>query len=153
VAASDKASPLVGAPLTTLVREFQERCKAAAIRTAADRQRVRDEVLHESGGISYDHMVSEFRKVARGLGWAPSATLKDFRHLFATNLENAGMPEHYRKYLMGQSPGRAAIITYTHLNQIRQRFEEAVERQFQPIVDAAVRRAAELGRPALAPTA
>ena len=48
------------------------------------------------------------------------------------------MPEHYRKFLLGQSPGRAAIVTYTHLNEIRRRFEEAVQRQFQPLVDAIV---------------
>ena len=71
----------------------------------------------------------------RRLQWPSTATIKDFRHLFATCLENAGMPEHYRKYLMGQSPGRAAIVTYTHLNEIRQRYEEAVLRQIQPLVD------------------
>jgi integrase len=94
--------------------------------------------------MTYDHIVNEFGKLAHLLGWPRSATLKDFRHLFATNLENAGMPEHYRKFLMGQSPGRAAITSYTHLNEIRQRFEEAVGRQIQPLINAVVRRSSEL---------
>jgi integrase len=138
--------PLIGGPLKMLVAEFQRRCAAAKIRTAAERQRVRDELLREAGGITYDHIVGEFSKIVRELGWPPSATIKDFRHLFATGLENAGIPEHYRKFLMGQSPGRAAIVTYTHLNEIHQRFDEAVQRQFQPLVDALRRRTAELAQ-------
>jgi hypothetical protein len=54
------------------------------------------------------------------------------------------MPEFYRRYLMGQSVGRTAIVNYTHLNEIRQRFEEAVERQFQSLVDVVARRTSEL---------
>ena len=65
--------------------------------------------------------------------------------MFATCLENAGMPEHYRKFLMGQSPGRAAIVTYTHLNEIRQRFNDAVEKTLRPLVDAIERRSRDLG--------
>ena len=63
-----------------------------------------------------------------------------FGHLVATCMENAGMPEHYRKFLLGQSPGRAAIVTYTHLNEIRQRFEETIEKSLQPLIDAIDRR-------------
>ena len=139
-------APLVGAPLKVLVAEFQRRCAAAKIRTAAERRRVRDQLLREAGSLTYDHIVTEFGQVARDLGWPRSATIKDFRHLFATGLENAGIPEHYRKFLMGQSPGRAAIVTYTHLNEIRQRLDEAVQRQFQPLVDALRRRTAELAQ-------
>ena len=51
------------------MKEFQRRCAAAGIRTAADRRRVRDQLLHEAGGITYDHIVTEFGKVARGLDW------------------------------------------------------------------------------------
>ena len=131
----------MGASLRTLVKEFQRRCTAPGIRTAADRHRVRDQLLHDAGGINYDVIVSEFGKVARALKWPQPATLKDFRHLAATCLENAGMPEHYRKFLLGQSPGRAAIVTYTHLNEIRQRFEEAVEKNLHPLIDAIDRRA------------
>jgi integrase len=136
--------PLVGMPLGTLTAEFQRRCAASGVRTAADRRHVRDQLLHDAGAINYDHVVTEFNRVVRALDWPRSATLKDFRHLFATGLENAGMPEHYRKFLMGQSSGRAAIVTYTHLNEIRPRFEEAVQRQFQPLIDVIVRRASEL---------
>jgi hypothetical protein len=70
--------------------------------------------------------------------------LKDVRHLFATTLGNAGMPEFYRRYLMGHSPGKAAIVTYTHLNELRIRYEEAVHRCFQPLVETVMQRIDEL---------
>ncbi len=136
---------LVGKSLDDLVQEFRHRCTAPKVSTAANRRRLRDRVLHDAGGITYDHIVAEFKKLARALGWPRSATIKDFRHLFATCLENAGMPEHYRKFLLGQSPGRAAIVTYTHLNEIRQRFNEAVEKTLSPLVEAIERRSRDLG--------
>jgi len=131
-----RQTSLAGGSLAAVVREYQQRCAARTVRTAVDRRRVRDQVLHDAGAMTYDHIVTEFRKVARSLSWPASATIKDFRHLFATCLENCGMPEHYRKFLMGQSPGRAAIVTYTHLNEIRQRFGEAVDKTLRSIVDA-----------------
>ena len=139
--------PLLGALLETIVEVFEQRCAATQVRTAAARQKARDQVLREAGGITYDHIVAEFRKVATRLAWPAQATLKDFRHLFATTLENAGVPEFYRRYLMGQSAGRAAIVTYTHLNELRERYEEAVQRKFQPLVDAVLRRTRALGLP------
>ncbi len=57
---------------------------------------------------------------------------------------NAGMPEYYRKYLMGNAFSKAAISNYTHLDQLRERYEEAIERQYQPIVEAITNRAIEL---------
>lgn len=145
VVANADTTPLLGAALQALVKEFQRRCAAPEIRTAADRQRVRGQILHDAGGINYDHIVTEFGKVARAVKWPQPATLKDFRHLAATCLENAGMPEHYRKFLLGQSPGRAAIVTYTHLNEIRQRFEEAVGKHLRPLIDVIDRRSQNLG--------
>ena len=136
--------PLVGASLETLVAEFQRRCRVGHGRTAIDRRRTRNQLLHDAGALNYDQVHGEFGKLTKQLKWPRRATLKDFRHLFATCLENAGMPEHYRKFLMGQSPGRAAIVTYTHLNEIQQRFDEAVRRQFQPVIDAVVQRTQDL---------
>lgn len=135
---------LVNASLAAIVDDFERRCAAAKDRSATARRKIRDRVFRDAGGITYDNILAEFRKVTTGLAWPANATLKDFRHLFATNLENAGMPEFYRRYLMGQSVGRTAIVNYTHLNEICQRFQEAVERQFQPLVDAVVRRTSEL---------
>ena len=74
--------------------------------------------------------------LAKQLAWPLGATLKDFRHLFATNLENAGVPESYRRFLMGHAPGRAAIVTYTHLNKVRDHYMRAVTNEFAPIVEA-----------------
>jgi hypothetical protein len=74
--------------------------------------------------------------LARRLGWPPQATLKDLRHLFATTLNNAALPESYRRYLMGQSPGKAALVAYTHLNELRQHFTAAAGRVWQPLLTA-----------------
>ncbi|NES72849.1 MAG: hypothetical protein F6K24_50470, partial [Okeania sp. SIO2D1] len=68
--------------------------------------------------------------------WPAAATLKDFRHLFATEMQNAGMPEHYRRYLMGHSPGRSAVLNYSHLNEVREQYERAVDLRLRPIVEA-----------------
>jgi integrase len=127
-----------------MVKEFERRCGAATASTAAQRRLIRDRLFHEAGGMNYDHIATEFGKVSRRLGWPKLATIKDFRHLAATCLENAGMPEHYRKFLLGQSPGRAAIVTYTHLNTIREKFDAAATGEFRALIEAIERRTAEL---------
>ena len=58
---------------------------------------------------------------------------------------NAGMPEIYRRYLMGHALGKASIITYSHLNDLRRHYELAVHSQLQPVVDAVIQRIDELG--------
>lgn len=140
VAASEFSGGLIGSPYSTLVKQFQSRCGNSSGRTAAERQLVRDRLFHEAGGLNYDHIATEFGKISRRLGWPRSATIKDFRHLAATCLENAGMPEHYRRFLLGQSPGRAAIVTYTHLNEIREKFDAAAGSVLRPLVEAIDRR-------------
>ena len=54
------------------------------------------------------------------------------------------MPELYRSYLMGHTLGKAAIVHYSHINQVRERYEEAVTRSFSPLVTAVTRRVKEL---------
>ena len=97
--------PLLGSGLSGLVDQYHRHCGWARSAGAAGRARLRDEVLRDAGGIRYDHVEAEFAGLSRRLGWPASATLKDFRHLFATGMENAGVPEHYRRYLMGHAPG------------------------------------------------
>lgn len=134
-------------PLTTskelLIKRFQEH-RGQAIQTAAQLRTARDKLLAGTGQLTYDHIRSEFSKLARRLGWPPAATVKDFRHLFATNLENAGVPESYRRFYMGHAPGREAIVNYTHLNKIREHFLHAVEREFSLFVNAIEQRTNEL---------
>jgi len=86
--------------------------------------------------LDYDHVQGEFAKLAKGLGWPVSATLKDLRHLFATMLNNAGMPESYRRYLMGHSPGKAAILAYTHLDQLRRHYSAAIRQEWPGLITA-----------------
>jgi integrase len=137
-------APLAGSSLANLEEEFQERWRKAVKLTAAQKLQLRDAILHEAGGLNYDHIEGEFKRVARQLNWPAAATVKDFRHLFSSLLENAGVPEFYRRYLMGQSPGKAAIVNYTHLNKVKEHYEQAVRREFGPITNAIDKRAREL---------
>ena len=141
-----RESPLLqGTSQEDLRTMYAQRCGQRSCRSAADRLRIRDQLFREVGGLCYDHIEHEFRRIARQLHWTPSATLKDFRHLFSTTLQNAGMPEFYMRYLMGHSPGREAIVAYSHLNELRERYQEAVERELRPLVTAVTRQAARLG--------
>jgi hypothetical protein len=131
---SEKA-PWRGASLAELVAEFRKRCGAAGSPHAAERVRLRDALLHEAGGIRYDHVEQEFHSLTRDLKWPPQATLKDFRHLFATTMASAALPEAYRRYLMGHAPERAAITAYTHLAELRRHYTEAVRREWTPLIE------------------
>ncbi len=128
--------PLHRATLLELKDEFDRRCCKQPSLSAADRLRIRDTMLRDAGGIQYDHIEHEFQGLSAQLKWPDSATLKDFRHLFSTLMQNAGLPEYYRRYLMGHSPGRAAIVSYTHLNELRDHYESAAEKKLAPIVAA-----------------
>jgi hypothetical protein len=139
-------APLRGRPLAGLVAEFRRRYAAARIDDAAGRKRLRDEVLRDAGGMRYDHVEQEFGTLARRLGWPAAASLKDLRHLFATTLGNTPMPEGYRRYLMGQAPGNAAVVAYTHLNELRRHYAEALRREWVPLLAAINRRLDDLGR-------
>jgi hypothetical protein len=139
-------APLLDHSADGLAAEFHARCSSKGVCTARGQRQVRDQVFKEAGAMTYDHVVAEFRKLTRGLNWPAAATLKDFRHLFATAMENGGMPENYRKYLMGQSVGFAPAVVYVHLNQVRKRLEEAIERSMQPLVLAIQHRHEEIAR-------
>jgi hypothetical protein len=129
--------------LAGLAAEFQRRCATAMTTEAAARLRLRDGVLREAGGLTYDHVQGEFETVARKLRWPAAATLKDFRHLFCTTLGNTSIPEAYRRYLMGHTPGKAAVVAYTHLNELSRHYTDAVRSEWQPLVDAVLSRLAE----------
>jgi hypothetical protein len=136
-------APLRGASLAEVATEYRRRCLAKPD-GSAERQRLRDAVLREAGALTYDQVEGEFKALARGLRWPTGATLKDLRHLFATTMNNASMPEAYRRYLMGQAPGKAAVVAYTHLNELRRHYTEAVHREWQPLVEAILHRLSDL---------
>lgn len=116
--------------------EYEQRCRNQKAKSAAELRQVRDQLMSDAGSLSYDNIEGEFHDLARRLRWPRAATLKDFRHLFSSSLENAGMPEFYRRYFMGQSPGKSAVVNYTHLNQLRERYSEAMQHQFRPLLEA-----------------
>lgn len=53
----------------------------------------------------------------------------------------------YRRYLMGQSPGKSPIVVYTHLNELRQQYQRAVERSLGQIRPAVEKQMEELNWP------
>ncbi len=136
--------PLRGASLAELIGAYRARCERTNAKTAVERARVREGVLRDAGGLDYDHVQGEFAKVTNGLGWPAAATLKDLRHLFATTLNNAGVPEGYVRYLMGHAPGKTALVAYTHLDQLRRHYAAALEREWAPLLDAIDRRVCSL---------
>ncbi|MBL8792397.1 MAG: hypothetical protein JNM56_00685 [Planctomycetia bacterium] len=140
-------APLREASLADLIAEFQARCAQSQSLHAAEKIRLRDELLKEAGGLTYDQVEAEFHRVAAQLRWSRQATVKDFRHLFSTCLENAGVPLYFRQYLMGQAPTKAPITTYTHLapDQVRKHYDKAIRQEFRPAVNALQQRLKELG--------
>jgi hypothetical protein len=146
VVAGQKVAPLRGLPLAELVAEYRRRRAAAGSLTAAGRLKVRDAVLRNAGGLDYDHIQGEFAALARRLGWPRAATLKDLRHLFATAMNDAAMPEPYRRYLLGHAPVKGAVTAYTHLDQLGRHYAEALRREWSPLVEVLNRRATELSR-------
>lgn len=127
-----------------LIRVYQEERRKTRPLDAKTRLKIRNRIQREAGGISYDQIQGEFAKIARALNWPRAATLKDFRHLFSTSLENSGVPLFYRRYLMGQSPGKSAVVTYTHINELRKQYQLAIDRSLKPIVEAMKSRMKEL---------
>jgi hypothetical protein len=137
---------VLGASLASLESEYEGRCQRSDKLPASLRQTTRDSVLREAGGLDYDRIEHEFAGISQSLDWPRAATLKDLRHLFSTCLENAGVPELYRKFLMGHSLGRAPIVGYTHLNAIRQQYQRALDTELAPFVQVIEQRASELGQ-------
>ncbi len=125
---------LVGRSQQELIQAYQKRCGEQSATTANDRQRVRDQVLYDAGALTYKRIQGEFIQIAQQLSWPSSATLKDFRHLCQTALDNGGMTREERQYLMGQSLGTAAITAYIHINKLPEHYTRAVESEMAPIL-------------------
>ncbi|MEI6236838.1 MAG: hypothetical protein WCT04_27580, partial [Planctomycetota bacterium] len=110
----------------TLVAEYRHRLGNGGS-DSRRRAKVRDDLFHDCGALNYDAIEKEFKVVAHRLNWPKTATLKDLRHLFCTAMSNSGMPEGYRRFLMGHAPGREAIVAYTHLNKLTEFYTRAIE--------------------------
>lgn len=136
---------MLGVTPDELAAEYRRRTRDPGSVDRRTRLRERDRVLREAGGLRYDDVEAAFRGVAGRLGWPAAATLKDFRHLFATALANASLPDGYRKYLLGHAPGRDAVVAYTHLTRLREQFESVVRREWGPFVAAVRERLAATG--------
>lgn len=137
--------PLGKCSFPELISEYQLRIRKNVKGETSSRNQIQRQIVQDAGGMDYDHVQGEFLRLTKQLNWPKKATLKDFRHLFSTSLENAGVPLFYRRYLMGQSPGKSAIVTYTHINELRQQYQRAVERSLNPLCEALANRMRELG--------
>jgi hypothetical protein len=137
-------APLRGRSPADLAGEYRKRL-AAGSKSAADRARVRESVFREAGGLTYDDIRREFRAIAGRLGWPAAATVKDLRHLFATTMNDGVMPDGYRRYLLGHSPGRAAVSAYTHLARVREVYSASCRAAWPAVIAAVNRRAEEVG--------
>lgn len=137
-------APLRQASLAELIEEFQNRCARSKPTGTAERIRLREQLLRQAGALNYDHVEQEFQRLARSLCWRPQATLKGFRHAFATMLGNTPMAEAYKKYLMGHSPGRSALIAYTHLNQLCEQFRQSATHAWPTLIEAIRQRTQEV---------
>ncbi|QDU21813.1 site-specific integrase [Urbifossiella limnaea] len=134
-------APLYRAPLPELIAEYRRRCEKLNEQSAAERARTRDRLLRDAGGIGYDDVRGEFAGLATRLGWPRAATVKDLRHLFATTMNNAAVPESYTRYLMGHAPGRGvALNSYLHLNNLAGHYTEAVRKEWGGLVEAVLGR-------------
>ncbi len=135
IAEGRESPPLQGWSLDKLTKEFERRCADKKATTAAAKQRIRDTIIRDAGGLTYDLINGEFHRVARRLGWPKAASLKDFRHLFASVLSDAGIPEPERRYLMGHAPSRDAITKYTHLLNLSKHFSDMVESHWSKVIE------------------
>lgn len=80
VAEGALSPPLHNAAQEELIAEF----RARESRQSPGSGQLRDQLIREAGGLTYDHIEHEFKKITKRLGWPAAATLKDFRHLFNT---------------------------------------------------------------------
>lgn len=122
--------------LEQLEMKYKKQCGKLKNPGAKQKQQIRNKIMKEAGALNYDRIGHEFRRVVRDLNWPDSATLKDFRHLFSTELMNAGVPDYYRKYLMGHSVPNVALTSYTHLNELESWYSQAIQQRFTPILTA-----------------
>lgn len=130
-----KNTPLVGASLDELIREYQARCQREGRTNARRRKAIRNEVMRAAGAIDYDAIHGEYKRLAKQLKWPPTATLRHLRHLFNVSMENGGLSERERQYLMGQTQGKQAIRYYTHLNRLQEHYENAVQAEMASVLD------------------
>lgn len=139
-----------GHSLDQLVNRYRHECTACQANDAAVRLRIRNKLLSNAGALNYDGIEEEFRAISQKLKWPRKATLKDFRHGFATMLGNSPMADAYKKYLMGHSPGRSALMAYTHLNQLREQFTNAIFQEWPALLETIRRKSEQIlsARPA-----
>ena len=92
--------------------------------TSQDAKLVSRTVLRELGGISYDELLTEFKKLATIAGIDGNVTPYDLRHAVTTELSRVGVSENVRRYCTGHAMSDI-MDTYTALDlpTIRKEFE------------------------------
>jgi len=127
--------PAVESPsLAQISDEYHLRLAEADQNNRRAHLKVRKQLFREKGALTYDDIEMIFHRITATLGWSVRATLKDFRHLFATTLSDANISESYRKYLLGHAPGREASVAYTHLHRLKEQFAAVLRSEFGSVL-------------------
>lgn len=101
----------------------------------ADRVEIAAKVWRDAGGLKYDWVRKEFKRITKSIGSAEITAPKALRHGFATALQDANVDPLIRNELMGHAPagfglpgglGMTAIYTHTRPETKRRQLEEAL---------------------------
>ncbi len=126
--------PLLGHGLDQMTGAYRDRVRQHQAVDAAGREKAREAVICDAGGLTYKRIEGEFKRIAKTLGWPKQATLKDFRHLFNTTMANAGLSLEERAYLMGQAPTRHVNMVYLHLNTLVEKYKAAAAKHYAGVL-------------------
>ena len=105
----------------------------------SDRVAVAEKVWRDAGGLKYDWVRKEFKRITKVIGAAEITAPKTLRHGFATALQDANVDPLIRNELMGHAPasfgmsgsalGMTAIYTHTRPETKRRQLEEALAKR------------------------
>jgi integrase len=105
----------------------------------ADRVDVAAKVWRDAGGLKYDWVRKEFKRITKAIGSAEITAPKTLRHGFATALQDANVDPLIRNELMGHAPasfglsgaglGMTAVYTHTRPETKRKQLEQALEKR------------------------
>lgn len=116
------------------------------VKSADQRERIREKLLSETGAVTYDQIAREF-ELARDLaGFGKEVTLRQLRHHFSRAMEIAGLSEYTRKYLMGHKLPKEALAVYTQVefSHIVSEYNKLLAGTLAPIIQAMTRRLDEI---------
>jgi hypothetical protein len=145
------APVLANATAADVVREFERLQQVARNRVgrALSKAEVEDcsrAAWAATGAVTAKDVARELASAARRAGLNGAPTPKDVRHLFESTCEAARLSPGVIRHLMGHAPQRGdALHHYNHVTpQLLHEQAAVLDERRRPLVDAIIRRAAEL---------